>query len=78
MMFYMALLPTIIDLKSVTLSGWATLTLAMVAVLVVIDFGWAFAAAQAKRLLRSRRAMQLANRVSAGMMGGAAAVIAAR
>jgi threonine/homoserine/homoserine lactone efflux protein len=78
MMFYMALLPTIIDLKSVTLSGWATLTMAMVAVLVVIDFGWAFAAAQARRLLRSKRAMRLANRASAGMMAGAATVIAAR
>ena len=36
MMFYLALLPTIIDLASVTLVGWAELTLTMVAVLALI------------------------------------------
>ncbi|WP_048647318.1 LysE family translocator [Nitratireductor soli] len=78
MMFYLALLPTIIDLASVTLIGWAELTLTMVVVLVAVDTAWIIAASQARRLLKSPRAMRIANRTSASMMAGAAAAIAAR
>lgn len=78
MMFYLALLPTIIDLQSVTVLGWLELTLTMVMVLVIIDVSWALAAVQARRLLKSRRAMQIANRISAGTMAGAAAAIVGR
>ena len=78
MMFYLALLPPIIDLAGVTLLGWAELTLAMVVVLVAVDFGWALAAVQARRLLKSTRAVGIANRISSATMAGAAAAIAAR
>ncbi|WP_274627014.1 LysE family translocator [Arvimicrobium flavum] len=78
MMFYLALLPTIIDLTSVTVVGWAELTLTMALVLIAIDCTWVLAAAQARRLIRSPRAMRIANRISAGTMAGAAAAIAAR
>jgi len=78
MMFYMALLPTIVDLAAVTFVGWLKLMLTMALVLIAIDLGWVFAAAQARRFLKSERTMRAANRVSAGMMGGAAAAIAAR
>jgi len=78
MMFYLALLPTIIDLASVTLLGWLELVATMAVVLVAIDLIWVLAAAQARKLLKSRRAMQIANRVSAGTMAAAAAAIAAR
>lgn len=78
MMFYLALLPTIIDLGSVTLIGWVELTVTMVLVLIAVDIAWMIAAAQARRLLKSERAMRFANRVSATMMGGAAVAIAAR
>ncbi len=78
MMFYLALLPTIIDLASVTLVGWLELTLTMVVVLVSVDLTWALAASQAGRLLKSPRAMKIANRISAATMAGAAAAIAAR
>jgi len=78
MMFYLALLPTIIDLTRVTFIGWAELTLTMALVLIAIDLTWVVAAAQARKLIRSPRAMRIANRVSAGTMAGAAAAIAAR
>lgn len=78
MMFYLALLPTIIDLNSVSVLGWAELTATMVLVLVIIDLGWALAAAQGRRLMKSPFAMRLANRLSASAMGGAAVAIAAR
>lgn len=78
MVFYLALLPTIIDLSSVGVVGWVELTATMAVVLVAIDLTWVLAASQARKLLRSKRAMKIANRVSAGTMAGAAAAIAAR
>lgn len=78
MMFYLALLPTIIDLASVSVFGWLELTATMAVVLVAIDLTWVLAAAQARRLLKSKRAMKIANRISATTMAGAAAAIAAR
>lgn len=78
MMFYLALLPTIVDLTSVSVIGWAELTATMALVLIAIDCTWVLAAAQARRLIRSPRAMRIANRISAGTMAGAAAAIAAR
>jgi threonine/homoserine/homoserine lactone efflux protein len=78
MMFYLALLPTIIDLSSVTLLGWAELTATMALVLIGIDLAWVLAATQARRMLKSRRAMKIANRLSATAMAGAAAAIAVR
>lgn len=78
MMFYVALLPAIIDLGAVTLLGWAELVATMFVVLVAIDLAWVFLAARARLFLRSPRAVRIANRISAGTMAGAAAAIATR
>ena len=78
MMFYLALLPTIVDLAKVTVVGWATLVLTMAIVLVAIDLAWVAAAAQARRVLKSPRMLRFANRLSATTMAGAAAAVAAR
>lgn len=78
MLFYVALLPTIIDLESVSTLGWIELTATMVIVLAAIDIGYIVLATHARRVFRSPRAMRLANRLSAGIMGTAAAVIASR
>jgi threonine/homoserine/homoserine lactone efflux protein len=78
MMFYVALLPAIIDLGAVTLVGWAELVVTMFVVLVAIDLAWVFLASRARRFLKSPRAVRIANRLSAGTMAGAAAAIAAR
>jgi threonine/homoserine/homoserine lactone efflux protein len=78
MVFYLALLPTLVDLASVTVIGWAELVVTMALVLIAIDLAWVAAAVQAKKLLKSPRAVRIANRVGATAMGGAAAAIAAR
>ena len=78
MMFYVALLPTIIDLNAVTLTGWAELVAVMLAVLIVVDLAWVLFAAKARQFLRSPRAVRIANRTSAGLMAGAAAAVAAK
>jgi threonine/homoserine/homoserine lactone efflux protein len=78
MVFYLALLPTIVDLSRVGTLAWLELTLTMLAVLMSVDFIWALAAVKARALLTSRRAVKIANRTSAAMMAGAAAAIATR
>lgn len=78
MMFYLALLPSIVDLAQVSLVGWAELATTMVLVLIAVDLAWVALAAQARRLLRSSRAVRIANRTSAAAMGGAALAIATR
>lgn len=78
MVFYLALLPAILDLRAVSVAGWVELTLVMALVLAVVDLAWVQAAAQARRLFRTPAGRRLANRLSAGMMAGAAGAIAAR
>lgn len=78
MVFYLALLPAILDLAAVDAAGWAALTLAMLAVLVVVDLAWVLAAARARALFRSPSRRRLANRLSAGLMASAAAAMASR
>jgi threonine/homoserine/homoserine lactone efflux protein len=76
MIFYVAFLPSIIDLAVVTPLIWLELTLTLGVALIAGDFLWVLMASQARRWLKSPRAVKLANRVSATVMGGAAAVIA--
>lgn len=78
MMFYVALLPSIIDIHAVNVFGWAELVMTMFLVLLAIDLLWVVLAAKARGFLRSRRAVQMANRASAGTMAGAAVAIAMR
>jgi threonine/homoserine/homoserine lactone efflux protein len=78
MVFYLALLPTLIDLHGVGLAAWAQLVATMLVVLAGIDLAWALLADRARRLLRSPRMVRLANRTSASAMAGAAVAIAAK
>jgi threonine/homoserine/homoserine lactone efflux protein len=78
MVFYLALLPTLIDLQSVGSLGLAELVAVAVAVMMATDLTWAFTASIARRWLRSPRAVRIANRSSAAAMGGAAVLIATR
>ncbi|AJD39505.1 LysE family translocator [Rhizobium sp. SEMIA 4085] len=78
MMFYVALLPSIIDIQSVSIVGWTELVATMFVVLILIDVSWALLASKARGFLKSRRAIRIANRASAGTMAGAAVAIAMR
>ncbi|HRX35882.1 MAG TPA: LysE family translocator [Aestuariivirga sp.] len=78
MVFYLALLPTIIDLNTVGSLGLVELVGVAFAVMMAVDLAWALAATWARRWLRSPRAVRIANRSSAAAMGGAAALIATR
>jgi threonine/homoserine/homoserine lactone efflux protein len=78
MVFYIALLPSLIDLQHVTLLGGVELIATALAVMMTVDLAWAVAASWARGWLRSPRAMRLANRASATAMTGAAVAIATR
>ncbi|WP_299682579.1 LysE family translocator [uncultured Roseobacter sp.] len=78
MVFYLALLPNLIDLTNATVALWAVVSVVTVASLALVDLAWIVAAHHARRLLRTPRAMRVANRVGAVSLGGAAGVIASR
>lgn len=78
MMFYLALLPAIVDLTRITVTGWAELTATMLMVIVVIDAVYLGLAAKLRRFVTDPLRRRMANRISAVTMGGAAVAIAVR
>ncbi len=78
MIFYLALLPTIIDLTRVSLLGYAELVAATLAVLAVVLGAYIVLASRARRLFTSPRAIRILNRTTGTVMAGAAAAIATR
>jgi threonine/homoserine/homoserine lactone efflux protein len=78
MVFYVALLPTLIDVPRVGWLGWAELVAVTLAVLAVVFGAWIGLAARARRLFTSPRALRRMHRGSAGAMAGAAAWVATR
>lgn len=78
MVFYLALLPNLIDLGTVTVLGYVQLVLVTLAILTAIDGGYVLLAARARKLISSPRAVRLVNRGSGVLLAGAAAAIATR
>src|SRR6476659_3941214 len=76
--FYLALLPTLIDLPRVGLFGYVELAGISVVVLTAVFGAYVLAAARARTLFRSTRAMRLLNRAGGTMMAGAAVAVAAK
>lgn len=78
MIFYLALLPALIDLAAIGFSDWLLLLGVTALVLAMVDLSWVFFASSARRLLRTPRAVRFTNKFSAGMMAGAASFLAVR
>ncbi|MGE0849478.1 MAG: LysE family translocator [Hyphomicrobiaceae bacterium] len=78
MVFYLALLPNIIDLTHVTLAGWLALSSVTLSVLAVVFGAYVRLAARARRLFTSPRALRFVNRGTGAVMASAAAAIAAK
>lgn len=78
MLFYLALLPTLIDLTQLTLTDMVELAAIVALVVSVVLTGYVLLAAQARRLFTSPRAIQTVNRTAGVAMAGAAATIIAR
>lgn len=78
MVFYLALLPSLIDMTALDGLGYAELVAVTALVLAAVFGGYVALAARARRLFTSPRAIRTVNRTSGVVMAGAAAAIAAR
>jgi threonine/homoserine/homoserine lactone efflux protein len=78
MVFYLALLPNLIDLGGVTMFGYSELVVVTLVILTLIDGAYVLLASRARRLIASPRAMRLVNRISGALLAGAAAAVATR
>jgi len=78
MLFYLAMLPALIDLPSLSAMGMLEIAVTIATVFAVVFFGLVVLAAQVRRLFTSPRAIQIVNRTSGVAMAGAAGAIALR
>ncbi|MCX7384713.1 MAG: LysE family translocator [Alphaproteobacteria bacterium] len=76
--FFLALLPTVVDLDGLTLLGFTELVALIVAIVVGVLAAYTLAADRARRMFTSPRAIGWMNRGGAAIMAGTAAAIAAR
>ncbi|MBB3612176.1 LysE family translocator [Rhizobium sp. BK602] len=78
MLFYVALVPTLIDLDSIGLPDYALLLAATFVVLLAVLIPYMLLASRARSFLKKPRALQVLNRAAAGILAGTAAFIAVR
>ena len=78
MMFFLALLPTVVRLEALTIAGFLEITAAICVVLPLVLGGYTVLATRARRLFRSERAVRRMNRASGAAMAGAAVAVVAR
>lgn len=78
MLFYLALMPTVIDLTRLTMLDMAELAAIVAVVVSFVLTGYVLLAARARRLFTSPRALQTVNRTAGLAMVGAAATIVVR
>ncbi|MDQ6433324.1 LysE family translocator [Mesorhizobium sp. LHD-90] len=78
MIFYLALVPTLVDLRTITLSDYGVLAAITVVVLLIVLVPYLALAAKARWFLKTPRALKALNRTAAAFMAGAALAIAAR
>jgi len=77
--FYLALLPTVVPLdRPITALGATELTTIVVVVLLAIGSGYAALAALARELFTSAKAIRRMNKTAGAIMAGAAAFVVAR
>jgi len=77
-LFYISILPTVVEIDTVSAMDTAALLAITAAILAAVQFPFAIAGARTRTTLQSPRAMRLLNRGAALCMGGAAATIATR
>jgi threonine/homoserine/homoserine lactone efflux protein len=76
--FFLALLPTIVDLAAMTPLAFVELALLIAGILTAVLSAYALAAERARRLIRNADAIRIINRVCGLAIASAAGTIAAR
>jgi threonine/homoserine/homoserine lactone efflux protein len=78
MIFFLALLPTVVRLETLSLIGFLEIVAAICIVLPLVLGAYVLAAARARRFFRSPRAIRNLNRGTGVAMAGAAVAVATR
>lgn len=78
MIFFVALLPTVIPLRTLQLSDYCLITVAIMIILPAVLISYALAASRARRLFRNPKSIRLINRGAGTAMAGAAVAVATR
>jgi threonine/homoserine/homoserine lactone efflux protein len=78
MVFFLALLPTVVDLDTLTLPAFFEIVATIAVVLPLVLGGYVLLASRARRLFTSRDAVKRINRVTGVAMAGAAVAVATR
>lgn len=78
MLFYLALLPTVIPVEHVSAQGFAALAAVVVVGYSAILAAYVLAASRARRALRNTRVVRYVQRLTGAVMAGAAAAVATR
>jgi threonine/homoserine/homoserine lactone efflux protein len=78
MVFFLAILPTFVNLAALTLAGLMEIVAVILLVQPLVLGSYAIAAARAQRFFRNPRALRMLNRSSGSIMAGAAVAIACR
>ncbi|KRE21372.1 lysine transporter LysE [Bosea sp. Root483D1] len=78
MVFFVSILPLVVDLKALTPLAFVEVAVLTMLIINTTLLGYAYAADRARRLVASPTTMRRINRITGGVMAGAAAAIAAR
>jgi threonine/homoserine/homoserine lactone efflux protein len=78
MVFFLAILPTVVDLESISVLGMLELAVMIVLIISSVLTGYALLAARAKQLIGSPRAIRRVNRISGTALAAAAIAVAVR
>lgn len=77
-MFFLSIMPLVVDLKSMTWQTFAVLAVLNILIIVPVMLAYALLADRARRLFRSPAAIKSIHRTTAAVMAGTAVVMATR
>ncbi len=78
MVFFLAILPTVVDLQHLSVLGFFELASIIVVIISAVLSTYAVLASRARRFIRSPKAVQRVNRVSGAALAAAAVAVATR
>jgi threonine/homoserine/homoserine lactone efflux protein len=76
MIFFVALLPTVVHLQALRFEGYLLIAFAVTIILPMVLCAYAFAASRARRFFQKPKSIRLLNRGAGTAMAGAAVVVA--
>jgi threonine/homoserine/homoserine lactone efflux protein len=76
--FFLAIMPSVVDLETLTFLGFVELALLIVTIITAVLMGYAVLATRARRFIRSPAAIRRVNRTSGAALAVAAVAVATR